>query len=292
VQAAIDEYGDTDYLYDEVRGIISGGDLAVGTLNATMSDYPPRTGCIYTYMLVGGADNADAMARAGFDLMGVATNHIKNCGVAGCGDQAFFDTLENLKRVGILPVGAGKNLDDAMSPVVVPVQGIKFGFVSLGQIESSTFATEDSPGIAVLDETNLGEAIASASQMADVVIAMPHWGPEDSARPSYIQINLAQAAVEAGADLVVGNHTHVVQAVQEIDGIPVFYGLGNFIFDQTWARDHQQGVILEVTFEGIHLVGYQLIPIHTDGDGTVHLADDDETAEILERIQEVSNNLP
>jgi poly-gamma-glutamate synthesis protein (capsule biosynthesis protein) len=99
-------------------------------------------------------------------------------------------------------------------------------------------------------------------------------------------------AVEAGADLVVGNHTHVIQATQEIDGVPVFYGLGNFVFDQNVDREHMQGVILQVTFEGSRLVDYKLIPTHVDADGRVHLADSKESAEILERIEQVSQQLP
>jgi poly-gamma-glutamate synthesis protein (capsule biosynthesis protein) len=236
---------------------------------------------------VGSPDNADALARAGFDVMSVATNHIKNCNSNTCGDRAFFDTLANLQRVGILPVGAGKDLAEAMQPVVVTVNGIRFGFVSLGQIEPMAFAGQDSPGIAVLNQENLRSAIAAARQVSDVVIAMPHWGPEDVPVPNWSQRNLARVAVEAGADLVVGNHTHVVQAVQEIDGVKVFYGLGNFVFDQG-LQDHKQGVILKIKFEGTRLVGYELVPTHVDRDGRVHLAGPQEATEIFQRIDQAS----
>lgn len=292
VQAAIDERGNVDYLYDAPRELIQGADLAVGTLNAAISDFAPRTGCRPTYVLVGGSENADALARAGFDLMSVATNHIKNCGLTSCGDRAFFETMENLRRVGIVPVGAGNNLAEAEEPVVVEVNGIRFGFVSLGQIEPLAFAGEDSPGIAVLTEESLRRAVEAAGAVADVVIAMPHWGPEDVPNPNYLQLGLAPVAVEAGADLVVGNHTHVVQAIEVIDGVPVFYGLGNFVFDQTWARDHMQSVILLVRFQGTELLDYELIPVIVEGDGTVSFADPEEAAEILERIEAASLRLP
>jgi poly-gamma-glutamate synthesis protein (capsule biosynthesis protein) len=290
VQAALDARQDPFYPYEEVQAVISGADLAVGTLNATISDYPPHTGCISSYVLVGSAANADALAQAGFDVMSVATNHIKNCGLSGCGDRAFFDTLDNLKRVGILAVGAGKSHAEAMQPVVVTLNGVRYGIVSLGQIEPLAFAGPESPGIAVLTPENLRQAIAAAREVSDVIIAMPHWGPEDVPTPNYIQRNLAKDLVAAGADLVVGNHTHVVQAIQEIDGVPVFYGLGNFVFDQR-LRDHQQGVILLVRFQGAKYLGYELIPTHVDRDGRVHLASPDEAAEILERIRQASAQL-
>lgn len=287
VQAAIDAKGNPDYPYEEVSSIIQQADLAIGTLNATISDYPPRTGCVSTYVLVGGSNNADALARAGFDAMSVATNHIKNCGLTNCGERAFFDTLENLRRVGIEYVGAGENHDQAIQPIVLTVNGVRFGIISLGQIEPMAFAGPDRPGIAVLNEENLRFAIAEARKISDVVIAMPHWGPEDVATPNWIQRGLAQELVAAGADLVVGNHTHVVQGIQEIEGIPVFYGLGNFVFDQDLS-DHQQGVILKVHFLGSKYTGYELVPVQISEDGRVRLANPDEAAETLQRIEEAS----
>lgn len=292
VQAQIDATGNPDYPYEEVRELLSEADLAVGTLNATISDFPSRTGCVDTFILTGGSENAGALARAGFDVMSVATNHIKNCGVSNCGDRAFLDTLHHLEQAGVRPVGAGENLAEAMSPVVVTVQGVRFAIVSLGQIEATTFAAEGQPGIAPLTDESLRSAIQEARSLGDVVIAMPHWGPEYSAVPNYLQLDLALVAVEAGADLVVGNHTHIVQATEVIDGVPVFYGLGNFVFDQAWSRETQQGAILIVTFHGARYAGHELIPTHVDGDGRVRIAEGPEIQEILERIEAASRAIP
>jgi poly-gamma-glutamate capsule biosynthesis protein CapA/YwtB (metallophosphatase superfamily) len=291
VQAAIDARGDPDFIYDEVRELIMTADLAVATLNATMTDFSPRTGCVSTFVLVGGSENAGAMKRAGFDAVSVATNHIKNCNHNNCGDRAFFDTLENLLQAGVLPVGAGANHNEALQPVVLEAKGVRFGIVSLGQIEPMAFASETTPGIAVLTDNNLKEAIEMARAVSDVVIAMPHWGPEYSPIPNYLQIHFADKAVEFGADMVVGNHTHVVQAVEEIDGVQVFYGLGNFIFDQDWSRETQQAVILKVFYEGARYLGYELIPTFTEGSGRVRFADDAEAAEIFDRIEDASRKI-
>lgn len=293
VQAHLDEIGDPDYPYEEVQPILSDADLSIGSFNATMSDKVVHTGCVWTYQLVGSPDNADALARAGFDIMSVATNHIKDCGpLKSWCDKTFFDTLEHLNRVGIQTVGAGENLSKALEPVVVTINGIRFAFVSLGdsKLSETVFAADDHPGIARLTEENMRLALDKAHQMADVVIALPHWGPEDELLPNWIQRGQARYIVEAGADLVVGNHTHVVQAYQVIEAIPVFYGLGNFVFDQG-LRDHRQGVILVVTFIGSKYAGFEMIPTHVDPDGRVHLADAAESAEILERVQAASELL-
>jgi poly-gamma-glutamate synthesis protein (capsule biosynthesis protein) len=207
-------------------------------------------------------------------------------------DYTFFDTLENLRRVGILTVGAGENLKKALEPVVVEIKGVRFGFVSLGDSKLSpvVFAGEDHPGIAHLNEENMRVAIQAARRVSDVVIVLPHWGSEDIILPNGIQRNQAQYIVDAGSDLVVGNHTHVVQAYQQIDGIQVFYGLGNFVFDQG-LRDHRQGVILLIQFKGVDYIGYEMIPTHVDQDGRVHIADPEEAAEILERVRQASQVL-
>lgn len=293
VQAGIDERGDPHYLYDNVRNIIIQADIAVGTLNATISDATRHEGCVNSWEMVGGAENADALRKAGFDVMGVATNHIKDCGWPPCGDVAFLDTLDNLRRVNIITVGAGSNLQEALQPVVVEVNGIRFGFVSLGEVATHEriFADEDTPGIAMLTEDNLRKAIEAAREVSDVVIVMPHSGPEDFIDPSSMQRKWARVSVDAGADLVVMNHAHVVQAYREIDGVMIFFGLGNFIFDQIWARDHQQGVILKVTFQGTTVVEYEIIPTVVDQDGTVHIADEEEAAEIIDRILEANAKL-
>lgn len=293
VQAHLDEIQNPDYPYEEVQHILSDADLSIGAFNAVMSENVEHTGCVWTYQLVGSPENADALARAGFDLMSVATNHIKDCGLmrSWC-DSTFFDTLGHLKRVGIQTVGAGANLSEALEPVVITLNGIRFGFVSLGdsKLSETVFAAEDHPGIARLTEENMRTALARARQMADVVIALPHWGPEDELMPNWVQRGQARYIVDAGPDLVVGNHTHVVQAYQVIDHVPVFYGLGNFVFDQG-LRDHRQGVILVITFEGTRYAGFEMIPTHVDPDGRVHLADEAESAEILERVDAASKLL-
>lgn len=292
VQAKIDAISNPDYPYEELRELISAADLAVGTLNATISDFTHMTGCVDTFLLVGRSTNAAALARAGFDAMSVATNHIKNCGVVRCGERAFLDTLDNLQQAGIRPIGAGRSLEEALQPQVFEIKGIRFVFVSLGEIEPSAFAAPGTPGIAPLDDANLRAAIVAARELGDVVIVLPHWGPEYSTTPNYRQLHFAQVAVEAGADLVVGNHTHTVQALQTFAGVPVFYGLGNFMFDQAWSLPTQQGVALLVTFEGQRYVGYEFVPVHIDGDGRIHLAGPQEAQEILAAIEEASQKLP
>jgi poly-gamma-glutamate synthesis protein (capsule biosynthesis protein) len=224
-------------------------------------------------------------------MMSVATNHIKNCGLSNCGDRAFLDTLGNLQRVGIEYVGAGMNLAEGMKPIVLEIKGVKFAFISLGEIERLAFASETTPGIAYLTDETLQDAIAAAKQVGDVVVVMPHWGPEYSPIPNPFQRRYAQIAVDAGADLVIGNHTHVIQGYHMIGEIPVYYGLGNFVFDQTWSEETAQGLMVRITFSGTKITGQQVIPVTIEKNGRVNLADIPTAQRILDRIQKVNDGL-
>ena len=291
VQAEIDRRGSADYIYDDVRDILTSADITVGVYNATMTDQVNYVGCENSWELVGSPNNADALQLAGFDVISVATNHIKDCGKKYCGDVAFFDTLFHLERVGIQAVGAGENLMDAKQPVFVEVNGIRFGFVSLGEVNERVFSDAVTPGIAVLTRGNLIGAIEAAQENSDVVIVLPHSGPEDFPEVTPQQKYWARNAVEAGADLVVTTHAHILQGYQILQNVPVIYSLGNFVFDQIWSRDHQQGAILLVTFVGEEIDEIEFFPTVVDQDGTVHIALGNEKEEILRRIESLSKDL-
>ncbi len=280
VRAAADRRGDDRYIYAEVAPLLRQADYALALLNSSLTARVPPTGCVVTFLLVGDPHHAQTLAWAGFDAVNVATNHIKNGG-----DAAFLDTLEAIRQAGLAVVGGGPDLEAALQPLVVTLGGVRFAFVALNFVESRSFAGPNTPGAAPLTEETLQRAMRLARQQADVVIALPHWGPEYEVMPDLWQRRFTRAFLEAGADVIVGNHAHVVQAALRYGTVPVYYGLGNFVFDQDWSLETQQGVLLLLTFEGTRLVEQRLVPVHTDGDGTVHLAPPEEAQAILERIR-------
>jgi len=290
VQAGVDKIGNADYIYSNIRSIIQNADLAIGTLNGSMSNECTPIGCIDTSILLNGRpEHAAAMERAGFDGMSVATNHINNCSTTNAGFRPFQDTLSYLKKANIQPIGGGNNLEEALKPVVFVVKGVRFAIISLGEIEKNVFAGENHPGTAPLTDSNLYKAILAARKVADVVIFMPHWGPEYNPIPNPGQMRYARLALDWGADLVVGNHPHVIQAIKPLNGggktVPVFYGLGNFVFDQSWDLRLKSSLLLEITFEGSHYQGYRIIPLVTAKNGTVSIATGENAAQILRNLE-------
>ena len=95
---------------------------------------------------------------------------------------------------------------------------------------------------------------------ADVVIVFPHWGLEFQAQPTASQRRFAKVAIIAGADMILGSHSHWASAMEIINGKPVFYSMGNFIFDQNWSVETSEGLVIESTFIGSRLVSTRMLP--------------------------------
>jgi len=286
------DYGDFAHAFREVGPWLSQADITIGSLDASISDAGRPFGCTETFSLLAPAQSVEGLAFAGFDVITVATNHVKDCGQDSCGDQAFFDTLDILRSNGIEPVGGGADLAEARRPAVLDVRGTTFAFLGADQIASYYHAAEGVPGVAPLTEAFVREDVAAAAAQADVVVVLPQWGVEYTNDPTASQQNLAAAAAEAGADLVIGNHPHWVQAVDVIGETYVAYALGNFVFDQDWSIPTQQGVVLEAAFHGAELKGVRLHPIRINDQYQPVSADPAEASEILGRIWAASAALP
>ena len=161
---------------------------------------------------------------------------------------------------------------------------MSFAFLGYDEIAPPYHATESRPGTAPLTEAVLREDIAAARARADVVVVLPQWGVEYTANPTIGQRRLAAAAADAGAALVIGNHPHWVQAAEVIGETFVAYALGNFVFDQDWSLETQQGVVLEATFHGARLAGVRFVPIRIIDMHQPIFAEPAEAAQIMERI--------
>jgi poly-gamma-glutamate synthesis protein (capsule biosynthesis protein) len=289
--ARIVALGDPTAPYHALRDQLNGADLTVGTLDTTISTVAQPIGCTPTFNLASTADALRGLEYAGFDVLSHAANHIADCGAIACGYRAMFETRWLLKSAGIAPVGSGGDLREARAPAVVERNGVWFAFLAYDDIASYYHAGPSAPGSAPLDPSTIAADVAAARNFADVVVVLPHWGVEYVAEPTARQRAFAQAAADAGADLVVGNHPHWVQAHEQVGATFVAYALGNFVFDQDWSRETQQGAMLEVTFAGDEISGYRYIPIRIHDQYQPRIAEWDEAWEILRRIEAASEPL-
>ena len=167
----------------------------------------------------------------GADIVSLANNHAYDFG-----PEALLDTLKTLEGAGIPYVGAGANLKEAMTPVYFIANGRKIAFVSATQVERTLNytkeATETEPGVLkTLEPDKFVAVIEEASKNADYVIAYVHWGTEQNPYFEKDQTDLADAYIEAGADAIIGGHTHCLQGCEYREDVPIIYSLGNFWFN-------------------------------------------------------------
>lgn len=238
-----------------MRHLISAADLAVANLEEPAPD-------AWTYHAHGTVFTGDpallaGIARAGIDVVSTATNHIGDGGRVG-----ILQTLAHLDAVGIRHAGSGANLVAARRPALVTVGGVRVAFLAYDAIPpASYFATATTTGSAPLVASYVRSDIAAAHRAgADVIVVYPHWGTEYTRGPTSFQRSMAHLMIDAGADLVIGNHPHWVQAVEVYKGRPIWYALGNLTFDQAWSEPTMEGISLELTFDGSRLVQVRMLP--------------------------------
>ena len=168
--------------------------------------------------------------QLGTDVVLMANNHVYDYG-----KDAFLDTLTTLDSVGIPYVGAGRNMSEAEKPVIFTVNGIKIAYVAATRAEKTIYTPEagkDTPGVLrTYDETHYLNVIRNAKKNADYVVASVHWGTEYSNNADSTQQKLAHEYIDAGADAVIGSHTHVLQGIEYYKNKPIMYSLGNFWFN-------------------------------------------------------------
>jgi poly-gamma-glutamate synthesis protein (capsule biosynthesis protein) len=237
-----------------MRHLIQSADIAI----ANFENPAPNA---FRYHTSGTRFSADpkliaGLKNAGIDWVGLANNHIRDAGGDG-----ILQTIANLKRYGIAASGAGRNLTAARTPSILEAGGTKVAFLAYDTISRSSVAGASRPGSAILSASVVKTDVAAARAAgADLVIVFPHWGAEYDPTPFAGQQRLAHAAIEAGADLVIGNHAHWAGAVEVYQGKPIWYALGNFVFDQTWSIPTMEGITLELTFRGATLVQARMRP--------------------------------
>jgi poly-gamma-glutamate synthesis protein (capsule biosynthesis protein) len=227
-----------DYPFKLVADELRSADLCFGNCETAITDYAkPSPGKPLEAVKAGKAfifksdpkTSGKVLADAGLDIVQLANNHAMDY----CAD-GLLDTFEALGAADIAYVGAGNDYASAIQPRIVDVQGARIGFLAYSMIVPPySAAKKDAPGINYLS-TNFGPQlrrdISALREQADLAIVCIHWGQEGSSVPSNAQRKIAHTAVDAGADLVIGTHTHTFQGVEHYKGGLIAYSLGNFVF--------------------------------------------------------------
>jgi hypothetical protein len=248
-------------------------DLAVINLEAPLIEgCPPQEANTFTFC--GQPGFADALAEAGVDVATLENNHIGNFGAEGV---AATEALL-----------AEKGIDHADRDTLAAreVSGLRFGFIAFNGVGEA------------FDREAIRLRIEEAVQEVDVLVAAFHWGAEYVSLPQAgpgvapdDPVEIAHLAVDAGADLVLGNHPHWVQAVEVYEGKLIAYAHGNFIFDQMWSRETSVGVVGRYTFYGERLLAVEYLPVVIEDYSRPRPLEGEEAQGVLDSMQQASLDL-
>lgn len=268
---------DPKTLFRLVADVLKQGDVTWCQLECTLSDRGTVRTDVRNPTHRVPPKNIEALTAGGFNLVTFAGNNNLDYGL-----EAFFDTLERLEKAGIQTLGVGKNLEEARRPLFIERNGVRVAFVNACSILRDGYeATPNRPGIAplhvktfyepleniyeqpgtpartvtVVDADELEEVCATiraAKQEAHVVVGCFHWGIHFTYDLAMYQPEVAYAAIDAGADLILGTHPHCLQAIDVYKGKVIFYSLSNFAFEMPEGAA-KVGVGQYLSFYGIPL---------------------------------------
>lgn len=296
VLAAYDKAGGIHGVLDEgYRQAIADADFFMANQEFPFSDRgtqaPDKQ---YTFRLP--PERVKLFSELGMDGVTLANNHALDFG-----QDALLDSCGVLDGAGIQHTGAGENLDAAKQPVSIEVGGRKIAVIGATRVipVADWAAGANHPGmLATYDPSVVLEEIGSLRQEYDYVIVYVHWGIERDETPQEYQRTLGKQYIDAGADLVIGAHPHVLQGIEYYKGKPIVYSLGNFIFGSSIPRT----MLLEVTLAGGENAAYEepdagrehgeiglrLLP-GTSGAGYTHmLTDEAKRQEFFQYMESIS----
>ena len=279
-------------LSNDVRALMEQSDILMINNECTFSTRGEAiAGKAYTFR--SDPANVSILKDLGVDIAGIANNHVCDFGF-----EALSDTIATLDDAGIANVGAGNNLDEAKRPWYFVANGKKIAFVAATQIERTynytKEATETTPGVLkTLNPEKYVQVIADAKAHSDYVIAFVHWGTEGTNTYEADQVSLAEKFVKAGADAIIGGHTHCLQGIAYIDNVPVIYSLGNFWFGSTPTDgvNKKDTGIAQVILASDGSMAFRFVPCVQQNRQTYLVTDEAEKARIIAFEQSLSKGV-
>jgi len=231
---------DFKYPFLRTADILKTADITFGNLeNPIIKNCPISNG---GFTFCSSPEMISGLTFSGIDIVNLANNHTKNYGNDGLNQTQDYLQKEKIDYVGI------NNL------IIKNVNQTKFGFLGFDFVGKSPNDSDY-------------ELIKNSKSQVDVLIIMIHWGNEYVAKSNNIQKEIAKNIINNGGDVIMGGHPHWVQEMDYIDGKPIFYSLGNFVFDQSWSEETKKGLVVRLNYQGKNLLGIDQMPIYMENFG-------------------------
>lgn len=248
---------DINYPFLKIKDYLKSADLVFANLEAPITAGPDVPTGSMVFHNDPGAEKA--LAAANISIVSLANNHTPNYGQRG-----LLDTFKYLKAAGIKYAGAGKDEAEAFAPAVFEARGLKFALLAYNDsdvVPDSYGASSKRAGTALMNLAKMRQAVKAVRPKVDFVIVSMHSGKEYTETLTKSQTDFAHAAIEAGAELVIGHHPHVVQRVEKYKDKYILYSLGNFVFDQMWSEDTKRGMTAKIIFKKTGVSKIEFLPV-------------------------------
>ena len=283
------QQGNLDFPFAEVAPLLQDADLTLGNVESAVGTLGEPEDKRYPFQAP--PETAVALARAGFDVVSLANNHGMDYG-----PEALLDALDLFRAEGVGTVGAGINAEAAQAAYITTVNGLTIGVLGAVHVPVEYYgfdterwtATEESPGLFWADPAIVSQRVRAVADQVDVTILLLHSGYEYVPDPSPPQRAAAQAAIDAGADLVIGHHAHILQGVQFYNGGVIAYGLGNFAFN---IDGPPETAVLQVWIDQNGVRQVQFIPAIVQATGQPRLASEAEALPIWQTLYTLTDRL-
>lgn len=253
IRRAINKYG-INYPFEGISDYVKKQDLAFCNLECPVS--PGGSPLKKLYCFHADTSFLEGLRYAGFNIASIANNHSLDWG-----RTAFLETKEILEKNYIYAVGGGKNQEEANKPRIVECNGLRFAFFGYLNLPPEAIPyRQDKPGPAFGKMGRIINELTNIRESVDFIIVSFHWGKEYDSIPNSMQKTFARKVVDAGADLVIGHHPHVLQSMENYKGKFIVYSLGNFIFDQH-GKNERSSMIFGCKFRKGRIDSVYFLPV-------------------------------
>ncbi len=248
-----------------LTNILSNSDIRIANLECVIATTGRRIDKPYNFRA---HPRTIKLLKRHFDAVSLANNHTGDFGM-----EAFEKMLHLLDEQGLSYFGGGRNLRHAHTPLLIDRNGLRIAFLGYNEFLPRSFEADvDRPGHAWSEDEQVVLDIRNARSLhrADLVIPYMHWGFENEPVANLRQRRLARLMIDAGADAVVGSHPHVIQDIEYYRGKPVFYSLGNFVFDGFIDKKNQTGWLLKLELDHQGVRSWHTKEVRIDRNGIPH----------------------
>lgn len=255
------QLNDYTWSYKNVWPMLKNADLTIANLESPlMKNCSPTT----EGMTFCGSDkNIEGLIMSGIDLVSLANNHIDNYGAEG-----VQETIKLLEKNNIKYTGRAET-------TYLTVKNLRLAFIGFN------FLNE-------IPESEVLKQVGSAKKQADFIIVMPHWGEEYQEIPSLFETIMQKALVDAGADIIFGNHPHIIQPIYVGGGKFTSFAEGNFIFDQEWSENTKKGIVIKIYIYKGRVIDAEVTPILIKDYGEPNILEGEEKTSALNALYKLS----